>query len=102
MPKPLANWEDNNSTHENLVWWTRLDDRYQVEVHRNPSTRPQLLVFDREQDMEVVHSEDVTLAYDARFGPDVDDVIQWQECVINVIDNPESDSRSCHIPEDRE
>jgi hypothetical protein len=38
---------------------------------------------------EEIHSQPVTLAYDAAFGPDVDDVADWQEIAIKVVDGHE-------------
>ena len=37
--KPLAVWSDDQSSSEALVWWTRLDSRWQVEVQRTESYR---------------------------------------------------------------
>lgn len=37
----------------------------------------------------VVHSENVSLAYGAIFGPDVDDVETWKNRVTEVVDNPD-------------
>jgi hypothetical protein len=84
---PLATWDDDKSRHNELVWWTRLDDRYQVEVQRlYEANRGRLCIFDREQDMALIHNEEVTLMYGAVFGPDVDDVNTWQQRVLQVID----------------
>jgi hypothetical protein len=35
---------------------------------------------------EVLHDAEVGLAYDARFGPDVDDVGHWQQIALKAID----------------
>jgi hypothetical protein len=41
----------------------------------------------RAADGREIYDRTVHLAYGARFGPDVDDVAQWQERAIRVIDN---------------
>lgn len=35
---------------------------------------------------ERLHEERVPLAYGALFGPDIDDLAQWQETTINIVD----------------
>lgn len=84
---PLATWDDNNSSHPDLVWWSRLDGRYQVEVHQTGGYYGILYIFDHQNGDALIHSEQVGLAYGARFGPDVDDVSTWQEKAIEVVDN---------------
>lgn len=85
--KPLANWDDDDSSHPDLVWWSRLDGRYQVEVHRTGSHSGVLLIFDHQDGDKLIHQEDVGLYYGAIFGPDFADVAEWQEKTIRVIDN---------------
>lgn len=46
-----------------------------------------LRVHDR--DGTLVHEQVVGVAYQARFGPDMADVVSWQNIAIDVIDNPE-------------
>lgn len=38
---------------------------------------------------KVVHRETVGLSYGALFGPDTSDVINWENRVVDVVDNPE-------------
>lgn len=89
MPERIATWDDADST---LVWWTLLDGRYQIEVHDEPSVYPRIIIFDREDEMDIIHQEPVTLAYGAKFGPDIADVHAWQELSIDVVDHPEKRS----------
>lgn len=89
---PLAKWDDDNSSHPKLVWWSRLDDRYQIEVQRvgegsENGYSGTLVVFDHLDNSKKLLSEQVGLAYGAAFGPDIDDVSTWQERVISFIDN---------------
>ncbi|EYT53155.1 hypothetical protein H483_0117695 [Dietzia sp. UCD-THP] len=71
-----------------VVWWSRLDDRYQVEVTRDPdnTTRAKLTIYDRANNNAEVHAEQVDLAYGAAFGPDTGDVDQWMAIALNVVD----------------
>ena len=57
------------------VWTTILDARFTITVNRTAPFRGELTIAD---DDKVLHREPVDLAYDAQFGPDVDDVELWQ------------------------
>jgi hypothetical protein len=79
-------------TPDNLVWYSILDNKYIVTVSR-PTTKHVLSqngyvgileIFDANG--KILYTEEVGLAYGARFGPDVDDVYQWQEKVLAFID----------------
>lgn len=39
---------------------------------------------------EVIYQQNVGIAYDAAFGPDVDDVEAWQQIALNAIDKETS------------
>ncbi len=87
---PLAKWEDNDSVHDRLVWWSRLDSKYQIEVQRTEDGKgATLVVFDHTDNDKVVFSEPTSLSYGAIFGPDVSDVEIWKERSCNVVDNLE-------------
>ena len=88
MSKPLANWDDKNSTHELLVWWSRLDERFQIEVQRTGSDMYQgmLYIFDHFFANKIVYSQSVSLMYGAVFGADVDDVQYWMDLSCRVVD----------------
>lgn len=83
--KPVGEWDIE--AQPDVVWATRLDDRYLIEVvaSENPY-KGQLRVFDKEQDFTVLLDEPTGIAYGAPFGPDVDDVARWQERVLEVVD----------------
>ena len=85
--KPLAVWEDDNSSHTDLVWWVRLDDRYQIEVHRIGEYKGILCIFDHDSKDALLYIEEVVLSYNALFGPDISDVGEWQKKVVEFVDN---------------
>ena len=70
------------------VWVGTVDDgAWSVEVRRTGDYTGELLIWDlRGRDPEPVHSENVTLSYQALFGPDVADVAEWQDKAIAIID----------------
>lgn len=102
---PLARWETEEITdHGRLVWWSRLDGRYQVEVHRldenlakqlgvsmpdqeTAGYRGVLCIFDHAEEDKLLGLERVGLSYGAIFGPDIMDVQEWQAKIIDFIDN---------------
>jgi hypothetical protein len=86
MTTPLATWDNDNSSTELLVWWTRLDQRWQVEVHRTDNYNGILCIFDHSDCDALRHSEPVGLSYGAICGPDVEDVASWQDKAILVVD----------------
>lgn len=86
---PIMNWDSTEPTDGDwIVWWSRLDDRYQVEVTRAPdnTTRAKLTIYDHANNNAEVHTEQVNLAYGAVFGPDTGDVDQWRTIALKVVD----------------
>lgn len=63
-----------------VVWEAGLDQRYLVRVTRTEPYNGKLEV------LEVLMETEVTLSYDAKFGPDAGDVMQWQEIATRFID----------------
>ena len=86
MTTPLATWDDNDSKHPLLVWWTRLDKRWQIEVQRIDDYNATLCIFDHTNQDALIHSEPEGLSYGALFGPDVGDVAFWQDKAIKIVD----------------
>lgn len=90
--RPLSTFDDERPDYEidpALVWRSRLDGRYLIEVVRDeadPDYRAHLRVFDAQHELACRLDEAVGLAYGARFGPDVDDVATWQERVLKLVD----------------
>jgi hypothetical protein len=68
---------------EDLVWSTRLDGRYDLAVHRIRPYRGEFTII--EGDLVLLRKE-VGLAYDALFGPDIDDVATWEEEALRFVD----------------
>jgi hypothetical protein len=88
MAKPIAPWEGQATfSHPDLVWFATLDGRYQIEVQRASRSTGNLCIFDHADGDKELANWLVPLAYGAVFGPDVDDVAQWQDKVLEFIDN---------------
>ena len=68
------------------VWDQTLDDgAYRARVERTGERTGQLIVT-RAADDEVLLNEGVHLAWGAQFGPDIDDVQDWQAKTIAAVD----------------
>lgn len=70
----------------NIVWESKLDTIYNCQVTRTDEYKGILKLTNTENDWVLVEQE-VGLSYGAKFGPDVDDVAQWQEICIQAVDN---------------
>lgn len=68
-----------------IVWQSAVDDRYRVTVVRTAPYRGALRIEDREVGW-ILHEEEVSLSYDAMFGPDLADVGRWQEITVQVVE----------------
>lgn len=86
--KPIMSWDSQEpfDTEGKVIWWTRLDKRYQVEVQRKGDYEGTLFLWDHERDDERIFGKAVTLPYQAIFGPDVDDVALWESIVLEFVD----------------
>ena len=71
------------------IWESMLDNRYDCRVVRIGQYQGKLTVKDTNTD-QILLSEDVGLMYDAQFGPDIADVLVWQDKCIAVVPDPES------------
>jgi hypothetical protein len=70
-----------------MLWDQTLDEgTYRGRVERVSGYRGRLIVT-RVADEEVLLDEEVGLAYGAKFGPDMDDVMDWQKKTIAAVDN---------------
>lgn len=71
-----------------IVWSARLDQKYQVSVEGDPEDgyKGTLRIADGDK---VLLEEPVGLSYGALFGPDVSDVVAWQERAVQFIDGLE-------------
>lgn len=89
-PVPVQGWNNPEQLPEEpVVWRSRLDKRYLIEVVRTDDNVAQFRMFDHDHDDRLVMDEPVGLAYGAMFGPDVDDVSVWQERAMYVADHPD-------------
>lgn len=77
---------------EDVIWADTVDNGAWEAKVVGTSDRAGELTVTESATGQVVHRETVGLSYGAVFGPDVADLSQWQDTVINVIDNP-SDRR---------
>lgn len=84
--KPISGWEVE--PQPDVVWASRLDNRYLVEVvqHTLDPYAGRLRIFDKDNEFAVLLDEPTPISYGAPFGPDVDDVSQWQQRVMEVVD----------------
>ncbi|HVX56839.1 MAG TPA: hypothetical protein VHA37_03840, partial [Candidatus Saccharimonadales bacterium] len=81
-------WDSQEAMSHEVIWWSRLDKRYQVEVRRDAENeyRGRLYIFDHADDDRLLHDEEVPVAYGALFGPDMDDIVSWQEKTVAFLD----------------
>lgn len=100
--QPKAHWETEQVTEPgSLIWWSRLDGRYQIEVHQAREETLKALeldeggdigyigilcIFDHGNENTLLMAEMVGLSYGAIFGPDVADVLAWQDRSIAFVD----------------
>jgi len=75
---------------KDVVWKSTLDGRYTVTVTRVGPYHGELTVSEGDQ---FLHREAVGLMYDAKFGPDAADVIDWKRIAMDVVDSHNSSSR---------
>ena len=72
-----------------VIWENTVDDHtWECKVIRLSSYKGRLTVTHIETDKVILDTE-VGLAYQAMFGPDVDDVSQWEHKCLLAIDSQE-------------
>ena len=69
----------------NVVWKSKLDGIYDVMVISEGDGYKGKLIL-KKGDVELLN-EDTSIAYAARFGPDIFDVNSWENRCIDFIDN---------------
>lgn len=70
----------------NIIWESTLDKKYKIYVERVEPYKGELVIKENDK---VLTIKAVTLTYDAKFGPDMDDIRTWEDLCINFIDNQE-------------
>ena len=70
----------------NYVWEARLDNKYHCTVTRLSERTGELKIVN-EENKQVLLQKEVNLAFGALFGPDIDDVLDWEQMCINAVDN---------------
>lgn len=68
------------------VWEARLDNKYHCTVTRVSERKGQLKIVAQEN-QEVLLNKEVGLSYGAIFGPDMDDVMDWEQICIETVDS---------------
>ena len=72
---------------QETIWESTVDQgKFHCSVVRLGEYHGWLKVFDVDTN-EVILERDVDLAYDAKFGPDIDDVQFWEAICIETIDS---------------
>ncbi len=68
----------------NIIWKSKVDEKYEVYVERDEPYNGELVI--KEGDKELTRKF-VTISHDAKFGPDISDVTEWERVCIDFIDN---------------
>ncbi|OGY65837.1 MAG: hypothetical protein A3A16_02105 [Candidatus Harrisonbacteria bacterium RIFCSPLOWO2_01_FULL_44_18] len=84
--RPLIPWDSEDANHPKLIWRNKIDKRFLIEVRRAGNYSAKLFIFDHQKNDRPIACWRVSLAYGAMFGPEVADVNEWQEKVVNFID----------------
>jgi len=71
---------------DNLVFDSKLDGRFRCRVIRTKPYYGLLMVEDDDKDGKLIISQEVGLAYNAEFGPDVEDLDAWHTMITDYID----------------
>lgn len=74
--------------YSKVIWCAILDKRFKCEVQRTEPYNGVLVVFDSMMNDNIMYEVPVPISFDGPFGPDIVDVAQWQQMVIDAIDNP--------------
>jgi len=68
----------------NKVWRNRIDNKYDIFVESKAPYKGDLVI--QENKIELLR-EEVNISFDAKFGPDIEDVYKWEDRAIEFIDN---------------
>lgn len=79
----------------NFVWTATLDDHtWRADVVRSEQDHEGILTVTRVADDTEILRETVDLSFNARFGPDVDDVNMWCAMAIEAVDKHNAEATS--------
>jgi len=67
----------------NKVWATRLDNRYNIYVERIEAYKGKLIILDGDKE---IYNNSTSLSYDAYYGADIEDIINWENESLKFID----------------
>lgn len=86
--KPIAKWDSDQELYDGLIWWSKLDERYQVEVQGDNQDHytGTLVIFDHQDGDKMIHSEKTGISYGAMWGADIADINQWCTRAIQIVD----------------
>lgn len=73
------------------VWIDQVDKKYDVYVAREDSKYKGTLKI--ELNGQLLHSQEVDISYGARFGPDIQDVHDWQNICCAFVDKLEAEQK---------
>lgn len=65
------------------VWKDVLDKKYPTYVERLEPYKGELVIMDGDKE---IYRKPVGISYDAKFGPDVMDISEWENTVAKFID----------------
>ncbi|MEE9214656.1 MAG: hypothetical protein V3U54_07655 [Thermodesulfobacteriota bacterium] len=85
--KSSVDWEKEKVLSEDIIWWSKLDNRFLIQVRRLRENEATMCIFDHDNDDEMMSCEQVSLAYGAIYGPDVADIATWQERAVEIVDH---------------
>lgn len=90
MKIPLANYNTSTgevsiSDYTKVVWAVFLEKRYKCEVQRTEPYNGILVVFDGENNDNVVKENNVVISGDAQSGPEIVDVLNWENDVYSTV-----------------
>lgn len=77
-----------------IIWNNKIDDKYPVEVDRTAPYQGTLKVFSPDNSETPVYQREVTIAYNAPFGPDAGDVSEWGTIACDAVDDYERRGRA--------
>jgi hypothetical protein len=66
------------------IWESTVDKKFKVCVTRVAPYEGELIIS---EDDKMLTIQQVTISHDAKFGPDISDITEWERVCIDFIDN---------------